>query len=42
LRRTRALWKFNDGKERRGGSPRPSARVHHPTADVQKLVTAKK
>jgi hypothetical protein len=29
LRRTRVLWKFNDGKKRRGGSPRASARVQH-------------
>jgi hypothetical protein len=32
----------DDGKERRRGSPRPSARVHHLTPGVQKLVTAKK
>jgi hypothetical protein len=31
LRRTRSLWKFNDGKERRGGSQRPSVRLHYAT-----------
>ena len=35
------LCKFNDGKKRRGGWPQPSARVHHLTPGVQKLVTAK-
>jgi hypothetical protein len=35
-------WEFNDGKERREGWPRPSARVHHVTPWVQQLLAAKK
>ncbi len=35
------LWEFNDGKERRRDSRRPSPGVHHVTASVQKLIMAK-
>jgi hypothetical protein len=42
LRRARVLCKFNDGKVRRRGSRRPSARVHRVTPGVWKLVMAEK